>query len=100
MQDYPKLLDAPSGVGFTNYPTWYCFSPAKNNLKDAAACVAKGIPPYAPSSAEWDFYDWTNKMLIKAGVNVELQQEKQDYEGVSLAFGPKVLVHPSFALTF
>ena len=39
MQDYPKLLSsASSKVGFTTYEPWYCFSPAKNNVKDALAC--------------------------------------------------------------
>ena len=35
MQDYPKLLQSSDKVGFTMYETWYCFSPAKNNLSDA-----------------------------------------------------------------
>ena len=36
MQDYPKLLTAATGkVGFTTYETWFCFSPAKNNINDA-----------------------------------------------------------------
>ena len=40
MQDYPKLLSSTGEVGFTMYEAWFCFSPAKNNIKDAAACVA------------------------------------------------------------
>ena len=32
MQDYPKLLGPGSPVGFTSYPYWFCYSPAKNNL--------------------------------------------------------------------
>lgn len=39
MQDYPKLLEAQGEVGFTMYETWYCFSPAKNNVTDAAKCI-------------------------------------------------------------
>jgi UDP-sugar pyrophosphorylase len=39
MQDYPKLCSKQKGsVGFTTYPTWFCFSPAKNNATDALAC--------------------------------------------------------------
>ena len=53
------------------YDTWYCFSPAKNNIKDAAACVAKGIPSYGAAEAEYNFYEWTNKVLRIAGVNID-----------------------------
>mmetsp|Transcript_33923 Transcript_33923/g.24966 ORF Transcript_33923/g.24966 Transcript_33923/m.24966 type:complete len:364 (+) Transcript_33923:268-1359(+) len=49
MQDYPKLLSSKGAVGFTSYETWYCFSPAKNNLKEAAAIMAKGLPSYGAS---------------------------------------------------
>lgn len=68
MQDYPKLLSSQGEVGFTMYDAWYCFSAAKNNIKDAAACVAQGIPSYGAAEAEWSFYNWTNKMLTIAGV--------------------------------
>jgi hypothetical protein len=68
MQDYPKLLNSKGGVGFTSYDTWYCFSPVKNNLVDAAACAARGLPTYSASAAEYDFYNWTNNILEKIGV--------------------------------
>lgn len=71
MQDYPKLVTSKGAVGFTNYDTWYCFSPAKNNLKDAAVLHSKGMPSYGPSQAEYDFYNWTNKILQMAGVKIE-----------------------------
>lgn len=100
MQDYPKLLTGTGEVGFTMYETWYCFSPAKNNIKDAAACVAKGIPSYGAAEAEYNFYTWTNKMLQLAGVDVELETAKTDFNGMSFAFGPKVLLDPTFAITF
>ena len=47
MQDFPKLLSGATGkVGFTTYETWYCFSPAKNNINDALASYKKGLPSY------------------------------------------------------
>jgi UDP-sugar pyrophosphorylase len=46
MQDYPKLLSAKGAVGFTTYDTWFSFSPVKNNIKDAAALGAKGMPSF------------------------------------------------------
>ena len=35
MQDYPKLIEGKNKVGFTTYPPWYCFSPAKTSLADS-----------------------------------------------------------------
>lgn len=100
MQDYPKLLSSTGEVGFTMYETWYCFSPAKNNIKDAAACVAKGIPSYGAAEAEFNFLEWTNRILALAGVDIEKQTEKVDYNGMKFAFGPKILMEPQFGLTF
>ena len=100
MQDYPKLLSSAGEVGFTMYETWYCFSPAKNNIKDAAACVAKGIPSYGAAEAEYNFYNWTNKVLETAGVEIEYETSKEDFNGMQFAFGPKILLDPAFAITF
>ena len=71
MQDYPKLLQSTGEVGFTMYETWYCFSPAKNNTNDAAALFNKGVPTYGAAEAEFNFYNWTNKMLALAEVEIE-----------------------------
>jgi UDP-sugar pyrophosphorylase len=46
MQDYPKLINENGRVGFTTYPTWYCFSPVKNNINDALTCFKKGLPSF------------------------------------------------------
>ena len=82
------------------FETWYCFSPAKNNIGDAAKCVAKGIPSYGAAEAEYNFYNWTNKMLKIAGVDLALETEKKDYNGMAFAFGPKILLDPTFAITY
>ena len=64
MQDYPKLLSSDKSlVGFTTYDTWYCFSPAKNNINDALNCYNKGLPSFGAAQAEYDFYKWNQKML-------------------------------------
>jgi UDP-sugar pyrophosphorylase len=63
MQDYPKLLSNKGAVGLTTYQTWYCFSPVKNNVKDGAALMAKGLPSFGAAQGEYDFYNWTNKIL-------------------------------------
>jgi hypothetical protein len=38
-------------------------------------------------------------MLEKAGVQIEYNTEVEDYNGIKLAFGPKILLDPTFALT-
>ena len=100
MQDYPKLLNqAPNKVGFTMYDPWFCFSPAKNNVNDALACHGRGLPSFGAAQAEFDFYNWTNKMLRIAGVNIPESQIATDCAGIPINFGPKILLEPSFALT-
>ena len=90
MQDFPKLLTGAGEVGFTTYEPWFVFSPAKNNIKDAAAAIEKGIPSYGAAEAEYNFFNWTNKMLELAGVEIERETEKTN----GFAFGPKVLLDP------
>lgn len=58
------------------YDAWYCNSPAKNNIKDAADLISKGIPSFGAAEAEWQFYNWTNQMLKIAGVDIEINEQK------------------------
>ena len=90
MQDFPKLLSGAGEVGYTMYEPWFVFSPAKNNVKDAAACVAKGIPSYGAAEAEYNFLNWTNKVFEHVGVDIERSTEKIN----GFAFGPKILMDP------
>lgn len=68
MQDYPKLLSSTGEVGFTMYETWFCFSPAKNNIADAIKEMAAKKPSYGAGEAELNYYNWNNKMLSLVGV--------------------------------
>jgi UDP-sugar pyrophosphorylase len=100
MQEYPKLLSAKGAVGFTTYDTWFSFSPVKNNIKDSAVLGAKGMPSFGAAQGEFDFYNWATRILREAcGVNIEEDTEKVDYAGLKLAFGAKILLDPTFALT-
>ena len=63
MQDYPKLLNNKGAVGFTTYDYWFCFSPVKNNIGDAAVLRGKGLPSQGATQGEHDFYSWTAKIL-------------------------------------
>jgi len=78
------------------YEAWFVFSPAKNNIKDAAVCIEKGMPSYGAAEAEYNFYNWTNKVLEIAGVEIERETELTN----GFAFGPKVLLDPHFAMTY
>lgn len=100
MQDYPKLCQSKGSVGFTTYDTWFSFSPVKNNIKDAAALFAKGMPSFGASAGEYDFYNWTIKVLEQvAGVQIEKETDPKEYCGLKLPFGAKILLDPTFALT-
>ena len=81
------------------YETWFCFSPAKNNVKDALACSGRGLPSFGAAQAEFDFYNWTNNMLKIAGVDIPESTTTTDCAGIPFNFGPKILLEPSFALT-
>lgn len=51
MQDYPKALGSSSRVGFSTSPAWFCYSPVKNNPRDAALAVENSGGTLPPSSA-------------------------------------------------
>ena len=52
MQDYPKVISSVAKVGFTMAPAWLCYSPCKNNAKDAAEMAQKGVPGGSAVTAE------------------------------------------------
>jgi len=56
MQDYARLLDEDAAVGFTSHPIEYGYFPCKNNLADAQALSAKGVPSYGAASSEMAVY--------------------------------------------
>jgi hypothetical protein len=39
-------------------------------------------------------------MLEIAGVEIEFETEKSNFNGMEFAFGPKILMDPQFAITF
>jgi UDP-sugar pyrophosphorylase len=76
MQEYPKLVSTKGAVGFTTYDTWFSFSPVKNNIKDAAVLAAKGMPSFGGAAGEYDFYNWTTRVL-EAVTTVQIEKETQ-----------------------
>lgn len=57
MQDFPKLLDKTSKVGFSCYEKWFCFSAVKNNIVDAAVKFDKGLSPESGATGEYDIFE-------------------------------------------
>lgn len=104
MQDYPKLLLSLSkkysggGVGFTNAPAWFCYSPCKNNPTDAAASIANGIPAASPFTAESDQFHVFNHILHILGADVK-ENPPQTILGITAnCLAPRVVFLPSFAM--
>ncbi len=98
MQDLPKLFSSAQKVGVTIFERSWCFSPNKNNVIDAAAKHAKHSPPESAATAESDFYKEARRMLTHAGMEVPVEAE-QEWLGIPFTPGPRVLLHPSFAVS-
>ena len=103
MQDFPKLLKNGEKVGFTSYPRWFCFSPCKNNLKDACDKLKKKIGPESAFSVEQDIFAYNCKMIEQFGkleivkdeepMNIKLYEQDIKFEY------PRILIYPSFAIS-
>ena len=91
MQDFPLLLPPEAIVGFTQMDRWLCFSPVKNNIHDAAAKAAQGLPPECAGTAERDAFDCNCRLLRLAGVEVAPPAEGSgvEFAGIPLTFGPQ-----------
>ena len=99
MQDYPKVLPSSSPVGFTTAPSWLCYSPCKNNAKDAAESAAQGVPASAAWTAESDQYFCKAEMLRLLGVHAPPGPEIK-FQGIAACSGPRVVIDPSTAIFF
>jgi len=99
MQDYPKVLPSSSPVGFTTAPAWLCYSPCKNNAKDAADSAAQGVPASAAWTAESDQYFCKAEMLRLLGVNAPVGPESK-FQGIAACSGPRIVIDPSTAVFF
>jgi UDP-sugar pyrophosphorylase len=97
MQDLPKLFTDAQRVGVTIFDRIWCFSADKNNVVDAAAKAKAGAPPESAATAESDFFWAHRQKLLHAGMSVD-EAEVIEVLGIPLTPGPRVLLHPSFAL--
>ena len=107
MQDLPKLLPKNAKVGHVMFPRWLCFSAVKNNVAEAAAKSAKGLPAESASTGEHDIYEAGRRLLTAVGVHVGVPSQSTEergpgassYLGVSVRAGARVALGQSFALS-
>ncbi len=97
MQDYPKILSSAAKVGFTMAPSWLCYSPCKNNAKDAAEMAKNGVPGGSAVTAEADQYNVNSKLLRIFGCTVDEPGESY-WKGIPAKLGPAIVFHPNFAI--
>jgi len=97
MQDYPKALSADAKVGFTLAPSWFCYSPCKNNSVDAAESVKSGVPAGSAFTAESDQYFASSEVLRLLGVQVK-SSDPVVFSNITAVPGPRIVLHPSFAV--
>ena len=61
--DYPRISQFKNNIGFTEFDTWFAFSPLKNNIRDAKTLHNKGLPSMGAAENEFMFYYWSNRVL-------------------------------------
>eukprot|EP00899_Mesostigma_viride_P007455 jgi/Mesvir1/16710/Mv15101-RA.1 len=99
MQDYPKSLPHDARVGFTVSDVWVAYSPVKNSPDEAIAKVNSGLPPHSAASGELDQYIANCKVLGMLGATIG-QPSKATFNGIAYEVPPRVVLSPSFALTY
>jgi len=80
----------------------FCFSTVKNDIKSAADKFKAGMAPECASMCEYDVYAVNRAILKSCGAEIEepKKEEENTFAGITIAFGAKVVLHPSFGTTF
>lgn len=99
MQDYPKLLESGSKVGFTQLERWISFSAVKNNVVDAAKKAQSTGFPESASSGESDIYYFNRRVAVSAGVHIQPDGVAQDFAGIPVQMGARLVFSPFFGLS-
>lgn len=81
MQDYPKLLEDCSRVGYTSISKGFCFTTLKNDPKTAIGKYKDGLSPESAGSCEAEFYHYNAEMLRLCGANIE-KGPKAEFGGI------------------
>lgn len=109
----PTMSSAnPTGcynVGYTIAPSWFCYSPCKNNTAEAVVMVAKGIPANCPMSSESEYYMWYRRVCELIGVRFCRSACEDNlcdtsgtggavldsFLGITAPLSPRIVIHPS-----
>ena len=71
---------------------------SKNNIQDAQKCIDKNTSSFGAAEAEFNFFNWTNKMMKIAGVH-GFEGYSKTFRAKDYSFGPKVILDPKCFLT-
>ena len=103
MQDVPKLIKNGETVGYTYFDRWFCFSACKNNLKDAIEKLKHNETGESAFTVERDIFKTNERILKEICGKLEVVNTEPENEitigGLSVKFGPKIIIYPSYAPT-
>jgi UDP-sugar pyrophosphorylase len=103
MQDVPKLIKNGEKVGYTYFDRWFCFSACKNNLKDAIEKLKHNETGESAFTVERDIFKTNERILKEICGKLEVINTEPENEitigGLSVKFGPKIIIYPSYAPT-
>ena len=99
LQDFPKLLDPSSAVGFTSFDRWFSFSPVKNAIADAIKAHGSGVYAASPGAGEAAVYEAHGRLLRLAGADVAEPPPAAEYLGLPLKLLPAISLAPRFAIS-
>ena len=103
MQDVPKLIKNGETVGYTYFDRWFCFSACKNNLKDAIEKLKKNETGESAFTVERDIFKTNERIMSEICGKLEVIKTEPENEitigGLTVKFGPKIIIYPSYAPT-
>ena len=99
MQDVPKLIKHGETVGYTYFDRWFCFSACKNNLLDAI----EKLKHNEAFTVERDIFKTNERILSEICGKLTVIKTEPENEinigGLTVKFGPKIIIYPSYAPT-
>ena len=103
MQDVPKLIKHGEKVGYTYFDRWFCFSACKNNLLDAIEKLKHNETGESAFTVERDIFKTNERILSEICGKLKVIKTEPENEinigGLSVKFGPKIIIYPSYAPT-
>ena len=103
MQDVPKLIKHGETVGYTYFDRWFCFSACKNNLLDAIEKLKHNETGESAFTVERDIFKTNERILSEICGKLTVIKTEPENEinigGLTVKFGPKIIIYPSYAPT-